>query len=362
MWIRLHDAGRSTGPTGAPFLNVWSESFTPVICWRSFSRPVAVTCSSFHRGVGPGLADGLRTCPALLSPGLETAPSGNGALYPGDAGLPVQRSRHCLVLSVVTLTLAKVKCQCPPAFSVLLRVGVASKLQERLLTPRWSLIMFSLAVLISFRRFTNTNAPLWEAHHHRLHLLVQLTYFTKHFNNIVKYCPCGDSYLLVVLFGRLVRLAMLLRGRERTDCHHCCVFKKLSPSCFTDYQHCKLGNHPSAWEGLYTPAAVYLQFMCSATRCFNRILVFVVLVSLLVLNALKALCVDQIKHVSIIKLSGCSMTGGSVMLTCEPALKFKSVMLWFWISRKSSQRGSVGRYCPRHTSPVQICAWTLWSQ
>lgn len=69
--------------------------------------------------------------------------------------------------------------------------------------------------------------------------------------------------------------------------------------------------------------------MCSATRCFNRILVFVVLVSLLVLNALKALCVDQIKHVSIIKLSGCSMTGGSVMLTCEPALKFKSVMLWF---------------------------------
>lgn len=74
--------------------------------------------------------------------------------------------------------------------------------------------MFSLAVLISFRRFTNTNAPLWEAHHHRLHLLVQLTYFTKHFNNIVKYCPCGDSYLLVVLFGRLVRLAMLLRGRE----------------------------------------------------------------------------------------------------------------------------------------------------
>lgn len=69
--------------------------------------------------------------------------------------------------------------------------------------------------------------------------------------------------------------------------------------------------------------------MCSATRCFNRILVFVVLVLLLVLNALKALCVDQIKHVSIIKLSGCSMTGGSVMLTCEPALKFKSVMLWF---------------------------------
>lgn len=75
--------------------------------------------------------------------------------------------------------------------------------------------------------------------------------------------------------------------------------------------------------------------MCSATRCFNRILVFVLLVSLdceqvlLVLNALKALCVDQIKHVSIIKLSGCSMTGGSVMLTCEPALKFKSVMLWF---------------------------------
>lgn len=69
--------------------------------------------------------------------------------------------------------------------------------------------------------------------------------------------------------------------------------------------------------------------MCSATRCFNRILVFVVLLLLLVLNALKALCVDQIKHVSIIKLSGCSMTGGSVMLTCEPALKFKSVMLWF---------------------------------
>lgn len=75
--------------------------------------------------------------------------------------------------------------------------------------------------------------------------------------------------------------------------------------------------------------------MCSATRCFNRILVFVVLLRLdceqvlLVLNALKALCVYQIKHVSIIKLSGCSMTGGGVMLTCEPAWKFKSVMLWF---------------------------------
>lgn len=99
------------------------------------SRPVVVTCSSLHRGAVPGLADGLRTCPALLFPGLVTAPSGNGALYPGDAGLPVQRSRHCLVLSGVTLTLAKVKCQCPPAFSVLLRVGVASKLQQRLLTP-----------------------------------------------------------------------------------------------------------------------------------------------------------------------------------------------------------------------------------
>lgn len=119
-----------------------------------------------------------------------------------------------------TLTLAKVKCQCPPAFSVLLRVGVASKLQQRWLSPRWSsdgLIMFSVAVLISFRRFTNTNAPLWEAHHHRLHLLVQLTYFTKHFNNIVKYCTCGDSYLLVVLFGRLVRLAHAAQGeREQT--------------------------------------------------------------------------------------------------------------------------------------------------
>lgn len=101
---------------------------------------VAVACSSLHRGAGPGPADGLRTCPAPLSPGLETAPSGNGALYPGDAGLPVQRSRHCLVLSGVTLTLAKVKCQCPPAFSVLLRVGVASNLQ---LTPRWSLVVFA---------------------------------------------------------------------------------------------------------------------------------------------------------------------------------------------------------------------------
>lgn len=99
MLIRLHGAGRSTGPTGALFLNVWSESFTPVACWRSFSRPVAVACSSSHRGAGRGPADGLRTCPALLSPGLETVPSGNGALYPGDAGPPVQRSRHCLVLS-----------------------------------------------------------------------------------------------------------------------------------------------------------------------------------------------------------------------------------------------------------------------
>lgn len=64
---------------------------------------------------------------------------------------------------------------------------------------------------------------------------------------------CCPSY--VVVLSSVLRPAHAGEGGERTGCHHCCVFK-LSPSCFSAYQRCKLGNRPSARKGLYTNCKV----------------------------------------------------------------------------------------------------------
>lgn len=88
----------------------------------------------------------------------------------------------------------------------------------------------------------------------------------------------------VVFVGSLVRPASPRRsGGERTGCHRCCVFKKLSPSCFSDYRQCKRGNRPSARKGLYTNCKVRtIHFPASprSARCFNPIRLVVVFFSL----------------------------------------------------------------------------------
>lgn len=61
------------------------------------------------------------------------------------------------------------------------------------------------------------------------------------------------------------------------------VSLKNSPSCFSDYQHCKLGNRPSARKGLYANCKVrtiYFPALTNPARFFNRILVFAILFSL----------------------------------------------------------------------------------
>lgn len=109
----------------------------------------------------------------------------------------------------------------------------------------------------------------------------RLTYFTKHFViilDVLIWCFAPLWGCLAALWG----WPMLVR-EERGQAATTAASLKLSPSCFSDYQRCKLGNRSSARKGLYQLQSTHNSFPAPPhPACYlNRILVFAVLFSLL---------------------------------------------------------------------------------
>lgn len=112
----------------------------------------------------------------------------------------------------------------------------------------------------------------WEAHQISAELLYKALCYHIGCVNLV-FCTS------MRLFSSLVRLVREERGQAATTA----ASLKLSPSCFSDYQRCKLGNRSSARKGLYQLQSTHNSFPAPPhPACYlNRILVFAVLFSLL---------------------------------------------------------------------------------